>query len=148
MPILTLIFAVDKKAVFIKESTMSNDYRQLFLSGKGADVHIMIDTHCIPCHKSILMARCEYFKARFNVTWDKPKITAPITDGIQVVKIDDLEYGAVRTALEFIYCDFVQLSWENAVDMLGTIRSLLECTYEEQRSLLKTVVMKLDIYVC
>jgi hypothetical protein len=124
-----IIFAVDNEAVFIKESTMTKDYRQLFLSGKGADVHIIVDTHCIPCHKSILMARCEYFKARFDVTWDKSSATAPITDGIQVVKIDDLEYAAVRIAVEFIYCDFVQLSWENAVDVLGTLQKMTLLTF-------------------
>jgi hypothetical protein len=118
MILFNLELEIDNEAVFIKESTMTKDYRQLFLSGKGADVHIIVDTHCIPCHKSILMARCEYFKARFDVTWDKSSATAPITDGIQVVKIDDLEYAAVRIAVEFIYCDFVQLSWENAVDVL------------------------------
>lgn len=108
---------------------MTKDYRQLFLSGKGADVHIIIDTHCIPCHKSILIARCEYFKARFDATWDKSSATAPITDGIQVVKIDDLEYAAVRIAVEFIYCDFVQLSWENAVDVLGTLQKMTLLTF-------------------
>jgi hypothetical protein len=41
---------------------------------------------------------------------------------IETYTLVDMDYDAVNAAIEFIYCDFVQLTWDNAVDVLGKLK--------------------------
>jgi hypothetical protein len=38
---------------------------------------------------------------------------------IETHTLKELNYDAVKAVVEFIYSDFVQLTWDNAVDILG-----------------------------
>jgi hypothetical protein len=54
---------------------------------------------------------------------------------IEAHTLEGLDYNAVKAAIEFIYSDFVQLTWDNAIDVLGNVLSLSFGRFQNVRDL-------------
>uniref|UniRef100_A0A914H6R8 Uncharacterized protein n=1 Tax=Globodera rostochiensis TaxID=31243 RepID=A0A914H6R8_GLORO len=85
--------------------------KHLLDTGNGADVHFLL----LPAHKTILMAASAVFEAMFPFD----SRNADPSEGTKPVEVPDVEVGAFKAMLSFIYVDDVSgLNGDNAIDVL------------------------------
>uniref|UniRef100_A0A183C0K0 B30.2/SPRY domain-containing protein n=1 Tax=Globodera pallida TaxID=36090 RepID=A0A183C0K0_GLOPA len=85
--------------------------KHLLDTGNGADVYFLL----LPAHKAILMAASDVFEAMFPFD----ARNADPSEGIKPVEVPDVEAGAFKAMLGFIYVDDVSgLNGDNAIAVL------------------------------
>uniref|UniRef100_A0A183C8R7 BTB domain-containing protein n=1 Tax=Globodera pallida TaxID=36090 RepID=A0A183C8R7_GLOPA len=98
--------------------------KRLLDTGDGADVHFLVgagdEKELLPAHKSILRTASDVFAAMFRFDAENTKAVAVGTSKeVDPVVITDVELGAFKTMLAFIYTDDLRgLNRNNAVDVL------------------------------
>ncbi|KAI3408837.1 BTB/POZ domain-containing protein 1 [Globodera pallida] len=85
--------------------------KHLLDTGNGADVHFLL----LQAHKAILMAASDVFEAMFPFD----ARNADPSEGTKPVEVPDVEVGAFKAMLSFIYVDDVSgLNGDNAIAVL------------------------------
>uniref|UniRef100_A0A914IGY0 BTB domain-containing protein n=1 Tax=Globodera rostochiensis TaxID=31243 RepID=A0A914IGY0_GLORO len=86
----------------------------LLSTGDGADVHFLL----LPAHKLILKTASDVFETMFRFDEENAKSAAAGTE-IKPVEVPDVEVGAFKTMLSFIYADALGgLNGDNAISVL------------------------------
>uniref|UniRef100_A0A914HQN0 Uncharacterized protein n=1 Tax=Globodera rostochiensis TaxID=31243 RepID=A0A914HQN0_GLORO len=93
--------------------------KHLLDTGNGADVHFLVgggdEKELLPAHKLILMAASDVFKAMFP--FDARNRDS--SEEIKAVEVPDVEVGAFKAMLSFIYADDLSgLNGDNAIAVL------------------------------
>uniref|UniRef100_A0A914GV43 BTB domain-containing protein n=1 Tax=Globodera rostochiensis TaxID=31243 RepID=A0A914GV43_GLORO len=82
--------------------------KHLLDTGNGADVYFLVgggdEKELLPAHKTILMAASDVFEAMFPFDAQN----ADLSEEIKPVEVPDVEVGAFKAMLSFIYVDDVQ----------------------------------------
>uniref|UniRef100_A0A914HPH7 BTB domain-containing protein n=1 Tax=Globodera rostochiensis TaxID=31243 RepID=A0A914HPH7_GLORO len=102
-----------------KPNSVVGRIKYLLDTGNGADVHFLVgggnEKELLPAHKAILMAASDVFEAMFPFD----ARNADPTEGIKPVEVSDVEMGAFKAMLSFIYADDVSgLNGDNAMTVL------------------------------
>uniref|UniRef100_A0A914HLA2 BTB domain-containing protein n=1 Tax=Globodera rostochiensis TaxID=31243 RepID=A0A914HLA2_GLORO len=93
--------------------------KHLLDTGNGADVYFWVggrdEKELMAAHKAILMAASDVFEAMFSFD----ARNADPSEGIKPVEVPDVEVGAFKAMLSFIYADDLSgLNGENAIAVL------------------------------
>uniref|UniRef100_A0A914HSQ2 BTB domain-containing protein n=1 Tax=Globodera rostochiensis TaxID=31243 RepID=A0A914HSQ2_GLORO len=109
-------------------STLDGRRKRLLNTGNCADVHFLVgegdEKELLPAHKTILMTVSDVFEAMFrfdakNANAIDGKGAAKCSEVTKRVEVPDVEVGAFKAMLSFIYTDDVRgLSGENAIAVL------------------------------
>jgi len=76
--------------------TLSEDFRQMFLSRESTDFTFIVDGEEIPAHKIVLSTRLTYFKRLFG---------SGMREALENrVSIDDMDATSFEQVLNFVYC--------------------------------------------
>uniref|UniRef100_A0A914HBN3 MATH domain-containing protein n=1 Tax=Globodera rostochiensis TaxID=31243 RepID=A0A914HBN3_GLORO len=109
-----------------KSDSLVGRMKRLLHTGIGADVHFLVGEEdkkeLLPAHKAILMAASDVFETMFRFDAKNAKATAGGTAPSEVAKpveVPDVEVGAFKAMLSFIYADDVSgLNGDNAMAVL------------------------------
>ncbi|KAI3422673.1 BTB/POZ domain-containing protein 1 [Globodera pallida] len=93
--------------------------KHLLDTGNGADVHFLVgggdEKELLPAHKVILSAASDVFEAMFPFD----ALNRDPSEGTKPVEVPDVEVGAFKAMLSFIYSDDVSgLNGDNAIAVL------------------------------
>uniref|UniRef100_A0A183C5W2 BTB domain-containing protein n=1 Tax=Globodera pallida TaxID=36090 RepID=A0A183C5W2_GLOPA len=99
-----------------KTANLGGRMKRLLGTGDGADVHFLL----LPAHKAILTAASDVFEAMFRFDAENAKSAAAgAAREVDPVVITDVEVGAFKTMLAFIYADDKRgLNGDNAIAVL------------------------------
>uniref|UniRef100_A0A914I1G8 BTB domain-containing protein n=1 Tax=Globodera rostochiensis TaxID=31243 RepID=A0A914I1G8_GLORO len=107
-----------------KSASSLERMKHLLDTGIGADVHFLVgggdEKELLPAHKVILMAASDVFAAMFPFDEENAKSAAAGTaKEVKPVEVPDVEAGAFKVMLSFIYADDLSgLNGDNAVVVL------------------------------
>uniref|UniRef100_A0A914HSJ4 MATH domain-containing protein n=1 Tax=Globodera rostochiensis TaxID=31243 RepID=A0A914HSJ4_GLORO len=110
--------------VMAKSDKLGDRMKRLLGSGDGADVHFLVgkgdEKELLPAHKAILKTASDVFEAMFRFDTENAKSAAAGTaKEVEPVVITDVEVGAFKAMLAFIYADdLLGLNGDNAVAVL------------------------------
>uniref|UniRef100_A0A914ID39 BTB domain-containing protein n=1 Tax=Globodera rostochiensis TaxID=31243 RepID=A0A914ID39_GLORO len=102
-----------------KPNSVVGRIKYLLDTGNGADVHFLVgggdEKELLPAHKAILIAASDVFDAMFPFD----ARNADPSKKIKPVEVPDVEVGAFKAMLSFIYADDVSgLNGDNAISVL------------------------------
>ncbi|KAI3422611.1 hypothetical protein GPALN_013111 [Globodera pallida] len=102
-----------------KPNSLAGRIKHLLDTGNGADVHFLVgggdEKELLPAHKLILMAASDVFEAMFPFD----ARNADPSEETKPVEVPDVEVGAFKAMLSFIYADDVRgLNGDNAIAVL------------------------------
>uniref|UniRef100_A0A914HXB7 BTB domain-containing protein n=1 Tax=Globodera rostochiensis TaxID=31243 RepID=A0A914HXB7_GLORO len=102
-----------------KPNSLVGRIKHLLDTGNGADVHFLVgggdEKELLPAHKTILMAASDVFEAMFPFD----ARNADPSEGNKPVEVPDVDVGAFKAMLSFIYADDVSgLNGDNAIAVL------------------------------
>uniref|UniRef100_A0A183CSE9 BTB domain-containing protein n=2 Tax=Globodera pallida TaxID=36090 RepID=A0A183CSE9_GLOPA len=108
-----------------KSDSLGGRMKRLLGTGDGADVHFLVEEgdeqELLPAHTQILMASSDVFEAMFRFDARNAKVAgaAGTVKEVKPVEVPDVEVGAFKTMLAFIYADDLRgLNGENAIAVL------------------------------
>uniref|UniRef100_A0A914HMW6 BTB domain-containing protein n=1 Tax=Globodera rostochiensis TaxID=31243 RepID=A0A914HMW6_GLORO len=112
-----------------KPNSLVGRIKHLLDTGNGADVHFLVrgggdEKELLPAHKAILMAASDVFEAMFPFDARNAKAAAAAawkdpSEETKAVEVPDVELGAFKAMLSFIYADDVSgLNGDNAIAVL------------------------------
>uniref|UniRef100_A0A183CJS1 BTB domain-containing protein n=1 Tax=Globodera pallida TaxID=36090 RepID=A0A183CJS1_GLOPA len=101
-------------------NSLNNRRKRLLNTGIGADVHFLhLYLKLLPAHKLIMMMASDVFETMFRFDAESAKSAAAWTapsEGTKPVEVPDVEVGAFKAMLSFIYADDVSgLNGDNAI---------------------------------
>uniref|UniRef100_A0A914HMI6 BTB/POZ domain-containing protein n=1 Tax=Globodera rostochiensis TaxID=31243 RepID=A0A914HMI6_GLORO len=109
--------------------TLGGRMKRLLGTGDGADVHFLVgggdDQELLPAHKLILAAASDVFETmfRFDARNAAKVTTRKATSVVKPVEVPDVEAGAFKAMLAFIYADDLRgLNGDNAMAVLYAAR--------------------------
>ena len=88
--------------LYDQEPTMWSTLKALCMSEELSDIKILCDGTEFPCHKFVLSARSDVFKAMFLSNLEEENGNAPLT-------IEDISSDTMKTLLKFLYCDELEV---------------------------------------
>uniref|UniRef100_A0A914IFD4 BTB domain-containing protein n=1 Tax=Globodera rostochiensis TaxID=31243 RepID=A0A914IFD4_GLORO len=106
-----------------KPNSLVGRIKHLLDTGNEADIHFLVgegdEKELLPAHKLILMAASDVFEAMFRFDARNAKTTAAAgadsSEETKPVEVPDVEVGAFKAMLNFIYADDVSgLDGDNA----------------------------------
>uniref|UniRef100_A0A183CG56 BTB domain-containing protein n=1 Tax=Globodera pallida TaxID=36090 RepID=A0A183CG56_GLOPA len=100
-----------------KSASSVDRMKRLLSTGNGADVHFLL----LPAHKAILGTASDVFEAMFRFDAESAKfaVGTASSEEIKPVEVPDMEVGAFKTMLGFIYADDLSgLNGDNAIAVL------------------------------
>ncbi|KAI3417555.1 hypothetical protein GPALN_013275 [Globodera pallida] len=99
-------------------NSVNSRRKRLLNTGNGADVHFLL----LPAHKALLGTASDVFETMFRFDAQNAKSaagTAPSKVTEEPIEVPDVEVGAFKTMLAFIYADDLRgLNGENAIAVL------------------------------
>uniref|UniRef100_A0A914HLT7 BTB domain-containing protein n=1 Tax=Globodera rostochiensis TaxID=31243 RepID=A0A914HLT7_GLORO len=107
-----------------KSNSLVSRMKRLLSTGNGADVHFLVGAgdvkELLPAHKTILGTASDVFEAMFRVDAENGKSAAAGTaKEVEPVELPDVEVGAFKAMLSFIYADDLSgLNGDNAIAVL------------------------------
>uniref|UniRef100_A0A183C6M0 BTB domain-containing protein n=1 Tax=Globodera pallida TaxID=36090 RepID=A0A183C6M0_GLOPA len=112
-----------------KSDNLGGRMKRLLGTGDGADVHFLVgggdDQELLPAHKLILAAASDVFETmfRFDARNAAKAATRKATSVVKPVEVPDVEAGAFKAMLAFIYADDLRgLNGDNAMAVLYAAR--------------------------
>uniref|UniRef100_A0A914H2C5 BTB domain-containing protein n=1 Tax=Globodera rostochiensis TaxID=31243 RepID=A0A914H2C5_GLORO len=135
----------------MSNSSSSNSRRKRLLNtGNGADVHFLVgegdEKELLPAHKALLGTASDVFEAMFRFDAQNAPAAAAAagtvpSEVIEPVEVPDVEVGAFKAILAFIYADDLRaLNGDNAIavlyaakkyDVAGLVKFLCELFHRE-----------------
>uniref|UniRef100_A0A914HLS7 BTB domain-containing protein n=1 Tax=Globodera rostochiensis TaxID=31243 RepID=A0A914HLS7_GLORO len=102
-----------------KSASLVDRMKHLLDTGNGADMHFLVgrgdEKELLSAHKLVLMAASDVFETMFRFD----AATAGNAEQIKPVEVPDVEVGAFKTMLAFIYADDLSgLNGDNAMTVL------------------------------
>uniref|UniRef100_A0A914I0P9 BTB domain-containing protein n=1 Tax=Globodera rostochiensis TaxID=31243 RepID=A0A914I0P9_GLORO len=112
--------------IMSKSDSLGRRMKRLLHNGIGADVHFLVGEgdkkELLPAHKAILMAASDVFETMFRFGAKNAKSAGGATaqsEETEPVEVPDVEVGAFKAMLSFIYADDVSgLNGDNALAVL------------------------------
>uniref|UniRef100_A0A914HLK8 BTB domain-containing protein n=1 Tax=Globodera rostochiensis TaxID=31243 RepID=A0A914HLK8_GLORO len=106
-----------------KSDNLGGRIKRLLGTGDGADVHFLVgkgdEKELLPAHKTLLLASSDVFAAMFRFDAQNAKAAVGTAKEVEPVKVPDVEVGAFKTMLAFIYADDLRgLNGDNAMAVL------------------------------
>eukprot|EP00095_Tigriopus_kingsejongensis_P000582 maker-scaffold372_size192401-snap-gene-0.50 protein:Tk00582 transcript:maker-scaffold372_size192401-snap-gene-0.50-mRNA-1 annotation:"rcc1 and btb domain-containing protein 1" len=108
--------------------SLKNALKLAFNDPNTSDVKFVVDNRDIHVHKALLKIRCEHFRSMFQNHWKEGKDA--------VIEIDQFPYPVYRAFLEYLYTDEVNLSTEDAVELLDLANAYCEVQLKRRCELL------------
>uniref|UniRef100_A0A183BLR6 BTB domain-containing protein n=1 Tax=Globodera pallida TaxID=36090 RepID=A0A183BLR6_GLOPA len=107
-------------------NSVNSRRKRLLNTGNGADVHFLVgegdEKQLLPAHKALLGTASDVFETMFRFDAQNAKSaagTAPSKVTEEPIEVPDVEVGAFKTMLAFIYADDLRgLNGENAIAVL------------------------------
>uniref|UniRef100_A0A914H7V1 BTB domain-containing protein n=1 Tax=Globodera rostochiensis TaxID=31243 RepID=A0A914H7V1_GLORO len=109
-------------------NSVNSRRKRLLNTGNGADVHFLVgdgdEMELLPAHKALLGTASDVFETMFRFDAENAKSTAtagtaPPAEVIKPIEVPDVEVGAFKTMLSFIYADDLSgLDGDNAISVL------------------------------
>ncbi|XP_012274821.1 RCC1 and BTB domain-containing protein 1 [Orussus abietinus] len=93
-----------------QEMSVLDSLREAFNDSTTSDLKIQVQGKSIYVHKAVLKIRCQYFRSMFQEHWSE--------DNQSVLEHDQFSYEVYRCFLKYLYTDEVDLSTENALELL------------------------------
>lgn len=98
--------------------TVAESLKKEFDQEETADLRFHVEGKYIHVHKAVLKIRCEHFRVMFSTPWNE--------DSKDVIEINQFSYRVYRAFLEYLYTDVVDLSPEDAIELLDLATSYCE----------------------
>ncbi|KAI3418063.1 hypothetical protein GPALN_010652 [Globodera pallida] len=108
-------------------NSVNSRRKRLLNTGNGADVHFLVgegdEKQLLPAHKALLGTASDVFETMFRFDAENAKSTATAgtahSEEIKHVEVPDVEVGAFKTMLSYIYADDLSgLDGDNAISVL------------------------------
>jgi hypothetical protein len=95
-----------------KPRTVAEDVKLLLESKFACDISFSDDSDSVDAHRFILASRCPYYNAMWRQGWKE-------ADARQLPLPEQCSMGAFRSFLTFLYTDQLDVSGDDAVDLLA-----------------------------
>jgi len=103
-----LVSSQNSTAQLEMQDRMVYDFKNMYEDGLLADCKIICGDEIFPCHRAILAARSEVFKAMLSSEWEESSTSS--------IEISDLSSETIENTLEYIYTGQIELHY-NPLDL-------------------------------
>ena len=129
--------------LYDQEPTMWSTLKSLCMSEELSDIKILCDGTEFPCHKFVLSARSDVFKAMFLSNVEEENPDKPLT-------IEDISSDTMKTLLKFLYCDELEVQDINcpllmAADKYNIKRLVNICSSHLSKTITTENVMNITV---
>ncbi|XP_060815883.1 uncharacterized protein LOC132907131 [Bombus pascuorum] len=93
-----------------EEANIANSLRNAFDDPTTSDLVIQVHGKPIHVHKAVLKIRCHYFRTMFQEHW--------VENSQSIIEHEQFSYDVYKTFLKYLYTNEVDLSQENALELL------------------------------
>ncbi|XP_066581210.1 RCC1 and BTB domain-containing protein 1-like isoform X2 [Prorops nasuta] len=101
-----------------EEISVMDCLREAFNDPALSDLVFEVRGEPIYVHKAVLKIRCQYFRTMFQEHWTE--------NSERIIKHDDYSYEVYKAFLKYLYTDKVDLSPENALELLNLANAYIE----------------------
>jgi hypothetical protein len=134
---------MDFRELLHSHSTLS----QLRKNGELTDIDLALDTGKVAAHRVVLAAHSHFFRTRFGPGWSEPGPKRC------TVALQHLKYETLNVVVDAIYTGRLEISKENAVDVLAAaselaIPSVVEASHQVCRPLTGDTLPPYNLPVC
>ena len=101
-----------------EEANIANSLKNAFDDPNTSDLVIKVHGKPIHVHKAVLKIRCHYFRTMFQEHW--------VENSQSIIEHEQFSYDVYKTFLKYLYTNEVELSQENALELLDLANAYSE----------------------